>query len=123
MIMSFLVVMIVDDPDNCPAILESWERIGITGVTILESTGLGRLRRSGLLDNFPILPSLEEILGRNEVRHRTLLSVVDSQSKVDQMVKAAQEVTGGLEAPNTGILFVLPVLQVYGLVSSLDIQE
>lgn len=113
--MAYLVVLIVDDPDNCPAILESWETLGVRGVTILESTGLGRLKRSGLRDDMPLMPSLRDILESNEEHHRTLLSVVDDEQKVDEMIAAAQKITGDLDRGNTGFLFVVPVLRVHGL--------
>lgn len=113
--MSFLVVLIVDDPDHCSPILDRWEEIGVTGVTILESTGLGRLRRAGFRDDLPMMPSLRDIFSSREIPHRTLLSVVSSQNEVDLMVEAAQETIGNLDDPSTGFLFVVPVIQAYGL--------
>lgn len=113
--MSFLVVLIVDDPDDCSPILDRWEEIGVSGVTILESTGLGRLRRAALRDDISIMPSLRDIFSSREVPHRTLLSVVDDQEKVDQMVNSAQEIIGDLHDPSTGFMFVVPVLKAYGL--------
>jgi hypothetical protein len=74
--MSYLVVLVVDDPDNCEDILEGWEAAGVTGVTILESSGLGHLRRHGLREDLSIMPSLSDLLAMDEVHHRTLLSVV-----------------------------------------------
>ena len=61
------------------------------------------------------MPSLHDLIGREEVSHRTLLSVVDSQELVDKMVAAVQDIIGNLEEPHTGFLFVVPVLQVFGL--------
>jgi nitrogen regulatory protein P-II 1 len=113
--MSYLVVMIVDDPDQTPAILEAWEKLGVTGVTILESTGLGRLKRASLRDDLPLIPRLQDFLSAREIPHRTLLSVVEDEKIVDQMAKDAQKITGELEDPHTGILFVLPVMKAYGL--------
>jgi nitrogen regulatory protein P-II 1 len=113
--MSYLVVLIIDNPDDCPCILDVWEEIGVTGVTILESTGIGRVRWAGARDDLPLLPSLSSILSGSEVPHRTLLSVVDDQAKVDKMVSAAQDALGDLDRPNSGFLFVVPVLQAYGL--------
>ncbi len=113
--MSYLVVMIVDDPENCSSILDAWDKIGVSGVTILESTGLGRIRKAALLDNIPLMPSLQDFLTSREVDHRTLLSVVENEAVVDRMVEAAQNITGDLNEPHTGILFVLPILKVYGL--------
>jgi nitrogen regulatory protein PII len=113
--MSFLVVMIVDDPDNCSIILDAWEALDVTGVTILESTGLGRLRRAIFSDDIPLMPRLEDFDKVREVPHRTLLSVVESEEIVQKMVEAAQNITGDLNIPHTGFLFVLPVLKAYGL--------
>ena len=42
--MAFLVVLIVDDVDKCRPILDAWEAAGAGGVTILESSGIGRVR-------------------------------------------------------------------------------
>jgi nitrogen regulatory protein P-II 1 len=113
--MNFLVVLIIDNPDDCPCILDAWEAIGITGITILESTGLGRIRKALLRDDHPIIPSLRDILSTREVPHRTLFSVVDSQEKVDRMVSEAKRALGDLNAPHTGFLFVTPVLEAHGL--------
>jgi len=112
---AYLVVMIVDDPDDCPAILESWESLGVRGVTILESTGLGLVKRTGLRDDMPLMPSLRDLLEGNEEHHRTLLSVVDDERRVDDMIAAAQKITGDLDRGNTGFLFVVPVMRVHGL--------
>lgn len=112
--MAYLVVFVVDDPGECTSILESWEAVGVTGVTILESTGLGRLKRAGLRDDLPLMPSIRDLLQTREVHHRTLLSVVDDQETVDKMVASVQECIGDLSQADTGILFVVPVLQVYG---------
>lgn len=113
--MNFLVVAIVDDYELCPSILNSWEEIGVRGVTILESTGLGRIRKAGLLDNIPLMPSLSDLTDRSEIHHRTLFSVVDSQEMVDKMADIVQKSTGSLEEPNTGFMFVVPVSKVYGM--------
>jgi nitrogen regulatory protein P-II 1 len=113
--MNYLVVLVVDDINRCPEILDAWEAAGVLGVTILASTGLGRIRRAGLHDDLPLMPSLQDLLESTEVHHRTLLSVVDSQELVDKMVALAQQVIGNLDDPHTGFLFVVPVVQVYGL--------
>ena len=113
--MNYLVVLIVNDIDDYPAVLDAWEAAGVLGVTILASTGLGRVRRAGLRDDLPLMPSLQDLFESEEVHHRTLLSVVDSQELVDKMVAIAQHVIGNLEDPHTGFLFVVPVIQASGL--------
>jgi nitrogen regulatory protein PII len=113
--MSYLVVLIVDNPDDCPHILDRWSESGVTGATILESTGMGRILRAGLRDDIPLLPSLADFLDGRDEPHRTVLSVVEDQETVDKMVAAAQKIIGDLDDPHTGFLFVVPVVQAYGL--------
>ena len=113
--MYYLVILVVDNVDHCPDILDAWEEAGVLGVTVLASTGLGRIRRAGLRDDMPLMPSLQDLFEMEEVQHRTLLSVVDSQELVDRMVAVAEGVIGDLEKPHTGVLFVVPVAQVHGL--------
>jgi nitrogen regulatory protein PII len=112
--MSYMVVLIVDDIEQCPDILDAWEAAGVSGVTILASTGLGRIRRAGLRDDFPIMPNLHDLFLKEEVQHRTLFSVVETQELVDKMVALSQKIIGDLDDPHTGFMFVLPVAQVYG---------
>lgn len=114
----FMVVFVVDNPDHCSEILEMWEQAGVRGATILESTGLGRYNRARLRrDDFSIMPSISQFFEADEVRHRTIFSVVQTQQQIDALVAAASRVVGDLNQPNTGVMFVLPVLQVYGIPS------
>jgi len=112
--MNYMVVLVVDDVEQCPAVLEAWENLGVPGATIFSSTGLGRVRKAGLRDDIPLLPNLHDLLGEEEVQHRTIFSVVETQEMVDQMVKQVETIIGDLDDPNTGFLFVVPVSQVYG---------
>ena len=50
-----------------------------------------------------------------ETQHRTLFTVVKSESQIEAVVKASKSVVGDLEQPDTGFLFVVPVSQVYGI--------
>ncbi len=109
-----MVIFVLDDIYRCQDILDAWEAAGIIGVTILESSGLGRVRQAGIRDDLPLMPSLSDLFKRAETRHRTLFTVAQDQEKIDALVEATQSVVGDLEQPNTGILFVLPVSQVYG---------
>lgn len=113
--MFYLVVLVLDDPDKCRDVLDAWEAAGAPGVTILDSTGIGRVRRAGIRDDVPLMPSLSSLLRREEDHHRTLFSIVKDQSQIEAIVQATQAVIGDLDQENTGLLFVVPVNQVYGL--------
>lgn len=114
--MSYLVIFVVDEIEHCPALFDAWEEIGVTGVTILESTGLGRIRRAaGYRDDLPLMPSLRNLLQTQEEHHRTLMVLVKEKATIDKLITATERVIGPLDEPHKGVLFVLPVLRVVGL--------
>ena len=113
--MYYLVALIVNDPEDCPALLDAWADSGVKGITIINSSGLERIRQTGLRDDLPLMPSLSDLFADEEYYHRLMFSVVDGQDQVDRLVEATQKITGDLDKPHSGFLFVVPVAQVYGL--------
>jgi hypothetical protein len=112
----FLIMLILNDPDRCQELITAWDEAGAPGVTILPSTGSGRVRaRMGLKDDIPLMPSLGDFLTDEENLHRTLLCVIRDRPAVDRIIQATHAVLGDLNKPHTGILVVLPVLEAYGL--------
>jgi nitrogen regulatory protein PII len=112
--MSFVVVCVVDDPEKCRLVLDAWDQAGAPGATVLESSGMERIRQAGLRDDLPLLPSLNDLMEQEEEHHRTLFSVIESQELVDRLVEGVRSVIGDLDEDHTGFLFVLPVIQVWG---------
>ena len=113
--MYHMVLLIVGHMEQCFSVLDAWESLEVGGITILESTGLGTVKRSGLRDDLPLMPSLTNILKGREERHRTIFTVVDSEEKVEQLIEVTQTIIGDLNNAHNGVLFVLPVSRVVGL--------
>lgn len=111
-----LVICVVDDPEKAEDVLAAWVEVGVPGVTILDSTGLGHhIAGLGAPDDAPIFPSLETLLRAREETHRTLMAVVDDPQTIDRLVEETERIVGPLDAPDTGILFVMPVEAAWGL--------
>jgi nitrogen regulatory protein PII len=113
--MYHMVLLVLNNPDQCPSVLDAWDALGVGGITILESTGLGHLRAKGIRDDLPLMPSLVDLLRSREERHRTLFTVVEDEAQVDRIIEATQKIVGDLEQPHNGVLFILPVSRVVGL--------
>jgi nitrogen regulatory protein P-II 1 len=111
-----LILFVLHDAEKMTAVLEAWSRAGVSGATVLFSTGLGRINQAmALRDDLPLMPSLEDFLPRPERMSRTIFSMVEEQTIVDKVILATQDVVGDLCEPDRGLLMVLPVDQVYGL--------
>jgi nitrogen regulatory protein PII len=112
----YLIMFVLDDPDKLEEILEAWSEAGVNGVTVLPSTGLGRIRQgAGYRDDLPLIPALGDFYHRAEEYHRTLFTVVKGDKTVKKVVEATEAIIGDLNLPDTGMLVVLPVSQAYGL--------
>lgn len=112
--MAHLLVFVLDSLEQCPDVLEAWEEAGVSGVTILESTGLGRLR-DAMRDDLPLLPSLRDLLASRELHHRTLFTVIEDEATLERIIAATERVIGDFTRHHTGLLFVVPVTRVLGL--------
>jgi nitrogen regulatory protein PII len=122
--MHYLVVLVLDDVNKCPPLFDAWEAAGVSGLTIIESTGLGRLRRTlGLRDDMPLMPSLRSLMQAREEHHRTIFSIVEGEEMVDKVIAATESTIGKLSEPHTGVLFALPVARVVGLASDEEVAK
>jgi hypothetical protein len=111
-----IVVLVLNDVKKLEDVLTVWLQTGVPGVTTLDSTGLRQeMGMRAFRDDLPLFPTMEDLLEGNEEHSRTLFAVVPDGFAIDALVEATEQVTGKLDAPNTGILFTLPVGRVWGL--------
>lgn len=113
-----LLVAVVNDETKLDEVLAGFLDLGITGATVLHSEGMGRV----LSQDIPIFAGLQSLVATARPQNRMILSVV-AKSKVDAAVKLLQDVSGGLDAPGTGIAFTLPVDAVFGMAPALSREE
>jgi hypothetical protein len=114
--MHFLVALVLDDINRGPDVIDAWEQAGVGGITILESTGLARLRQmQGYRDDIPLMPSLRKLFSTREEHHRLIFSIVEGEELVQRLIDVTDQIVGGLAEPLTGILFALPLSHVAGV--------
>lgn len=114
--MYYLVTLVLDDVNHGPDVFDAWEQAGVGGITIIESTGLGRVRQSeSLRDDIPLMPSIRALLHGREEHHRTIFSIVEGEAMVEALIAATEAIVGELNEPNTGVLFALPLSHVAGV--------
>lgn len=116
--MKYMIIAVIDELAKCPSILKAWEDAGVAGITILESTGLGRIRQGeNLRDDLPLMPSLRNLLQTREEHHRTMFTIVNDEQMIDRIFEATERVLGNLNEPNKGILFAVPVARAFGVLN------
>jgi nitrogen regulatory protein PII len=112
-----LLIAVVNDPERVDEILSGFVELGVTGATVINSEGMGRL----LSHDIPIFAGLQTLIRGSRPQNRTIFSVIPLQL-VDTALELLKDVCGDLASPATGIAFVLPLERVVGLAPELGDQ-
>ena len=115
--MKQMIIFVLNDLDKSADLLEAWEAAGARGITCINTTGLGNIRHSAEIADLPFYLSLTDILKSKQHHHCTFFTVVEDNNLLEELIQLAQKITGGLDKPNTGFLFTVPVNSVYGMSS------
>ena len=110
-----LLIVVINDVDRVDEVLAGFLEIGITGATVIDSEGMGRV----LSHDIPIFAGLQTLISRSRPQNQTLFSVIDEQEKVEQAIALLQDVCGRFDDPATGIAITVPVTRVVGLAPEL----
>ena len=111
-----MVLFVLDNPERLNDVLDAWDKIGVSGVTIIESTGINRLRRAHQVGS-PFMAGINRLMSGDQEMHYTLLTIVRSETRVQQCVNAAEAIVGDLSEPNTGVLATWPLDYVKGVLT------
>jgi hypothetical protein len=106
----YMIMFVLDDADQLEHVLEAWESAGMRGATIVESTGLHRLRRKHVPMRYLLQPSALE-----EEGHLTLFVIVENEQQVQDCLRATEQTVGDLHQPNSGVFAAWPLTVVRGV--------
>ncbi|MCS7010801.1 MAG: hypothetical protein N2049_04670 [Anaerolineales bacterium] len=114
----YLILFVLNNPDRLEDVLVAWEQAGVSGITILPSTGLGRIRqKEGLRDDLPLIPSLADFYHHEADVNHTLFTLVENEDLARRVLEATEATIGRLDQPGKGILAILPTVQVHGIIA------
>lgn len=110
-----LLIAVINQEEKLDEILSGLVELGVTGATIINSEGMGRV----LSHDIPIFAGLETLASRSRPQNQTLFSVIREDDKVDAVIALLQEICGNLEDPATGIVVTVPLNRAVGLAPEL----
>ena len=98
-----LLVCIVNGKEFLDLLLEAYLEIGISGATVVQSQGMGRI----LVRDFPLFAGFKELLESGGSFNYTILSIIQDPTLVDRIIDLLPRLKEGLSSK--GILFTVPV--------------
>lgn len=100
------LIFILNDVRKLSKLLHEWQHNGITGATILNSTGMAKALFAN--NDEAIIGSIRHLLDNDREENKTLF-VLLQQDKVNTAIKVIESVVGDLSQPNTGLVFTIDI--------------
>jgi len=70
-----LLVQVLEQTEHLAGLLEGFAKAGVTGTTVLDSIGLGRILLESGVD-VPPLPIIRDVLAKGKFTNKTLFAIV-----------------------------------------------
>ena len=106
-------VLVLNRTEHLERLLQEFSDHGLRGATVLDSRGMARILHSE--DEMPLFYGLRAIMEPEHRVSKTIFMVLPDD-QVETARRVVNQVTGGLDVPDSGIMFALPVTMVEGLV-------
>ena len=108
-----LLVLILHKKECLDGLFDALLEVGVKGATVIESTGMARIVGE---DTRSLFGSIRMLVDPDLESNQTVLMAVD-EHLIDKVRFTVNEVLGGLDRPDTGVLFGLPITFFDGKVS------
>jgi len=110
----YLLVDVLEHTEHLSTILERLVKIGVTGTTVLDSVGMGRILLESRAE-VPVIKVIERVLAEKQPTNKTLFAVIEQEETLKKAIEAITSVCGDLNEPGKGILFTMSLDFVEGL--------
>lgn len=108
------VVIVLNKVECLDEIIKRFIENDISGGTIINSYGMARSIGGGDDEEIPLFSILKSMFEFDDASSKIIFMIAE-ESQVRTISKIVNEVTGGLQNPNTGIMFCTPVVYIEGL--------
>jgi nitrogen regulatory protein PII len=105
-----MIFFVLNDPDLMDEVLEGWQKIGVSGATIFETTGFHRRLKKRI--------PMRYLFGEQDFQETgniTLMALVPDNQMVQQCLAVTEQIVGDLNLPNTGVFASWTIPFVKGL--------
>jgi nitrogen regulatory protein PII len=110
----YMIFFVLDNPEFLDEILDAWEAIGVSGVTIIDSTGINRRRQAQQVGTL-FMAGINRIMSSDLETHNTLFTIVQNENLVQKCLESAESIVGDLNQPNSGVIAAWPISYVKGI--------
>lgn len=105
-------MFVLNRTEHLEHLLQTFTERGLRGATVLDSKGMARILHSE--EEMPLFYGLRSMVAPERRSSKTIFMVLKDE-QVEIARQAVNDVTGGLDTPDSGIMFAMPLTFVEGL--------
>lgn len=105
-----LLFLVLNKEEHLEEVLEVLLELDISGATIIDSIGMGRI----LAHDIPIFAGFRNLMQESRPGNKTIMTAVPDE-KIPFIIKGIEQICGSLDEPGTGILMSVPLHTVKGI--------
>ena len=107
-----ILFLVLNEVEYLEDILDAFVDVGVKGATILDSQGMGSALTNGGKE-FPFFGALRNLLDGARPYNKTIFTVIEDENILEEAVKAVKEILGDMSNPGVGLMFTLPVGNIF----------
>lgn len=107
-----VLFIVLNEVEYLDQIMETFMEIGVKGATILDSQGMGRALSEV---STPMFGALRHYFDNSRPYNKTIFTVIEDEELLNKAINSVKSILGDITKPGVGLLFTLPVANVYGL--------
>lgn len=110
-----VLFVVLNDPRCLEDVLDKFVEIGVKGATILDSQGMGSAITNSGHGKEPFFGAIRDYINNSRPYNKTIFTVIEDDELLKTTIEATKEIIGDIDKPGVGMMFTLPVGNVYGL--------
>ncbi len=103
--------LVLNKTEYLEEVLDLFLNVGIKGATILDSQGMGR----AIGESDHIFAPIRNLIDGSRPFNKTIFTVVEDEEVLEKAVRGVEQILGEISDPGVGIMFTMPVGNVYGM--------
>lgn len=110
-----VLFIVLNEPEYLDAILDSFVEIGVKGATILDSQGMGSAITNSGGGREQFFGAIRSFLDTSRPYNKTIFTVIEDEDVLIKAIKSVKFILGDIYKPGVGMMFTLPVNNIYGM--------
>ena len=107
--------IVLNEIEYLDDILDGFVDIGVKGATILDSQGMGSAITNSGRGSDPFFGAIRTFLDNARPYNKTIFTVIEEEEVLQEAVKTVKRILWDINKPGVGMMFTVPVGNVYGI--------